>query len=335
MEYKFKQHKLSNGERIWLTELYKNSGNKIDVNVLKVKLWEKLPEDFDPQKFGYHFVDNYGLTLIGLWHIDPNNKLFNISDKVMRDIKVVIIENPNIDRVKATDLAQRIYEDLDDIEVALRLLYGLHLFFGSASSISSSSGYHEVGFLHDESKFDKILRYKSLEESMDEFYLKTKPKKELKSQVRVIKSKKENKNVWDIIENEYDVSKPSFGKKINFVKDRFKREIIFRDISQAFELAEAGFSKPSVILSGSIIEELLRLYLDHNQKTPNANTFDGYIKCCEEHELIKKGISRLSDSIRHFRNLVHLSREESKRFTISKATAKSAVASIFTIVNDF
>ncbi len=227
MGYKFKQHKLSDSERIWLTELYKNKGNEIDVNVLKVKLWEKLPEDFDPQKIGYHFADNNGLTLIGLWHIDPNNKLLDISDKVMRDLKGVNNRNPNIDSVKGIDLAQRINEDLDDIEVALRLLFGLHLFFGSASSISNNSGYHEVGFMHDESKFDKILRYKSLKESMDEFYLKTKPKDDLKSLVQVIKSKKENKNVWDIIEDEYGVSKRSFGKKINFVKDHFKRDIIF------------------------------------------------------------------------------------------------------------
>lgn len=42
-----------------------------------------------------------------------------------------------------------------------------------------------------------------------------------------------------------------------------------------------------------------------------------------------------TDSLRHFRNLVHLEKETSSKFTISKATAKGAVSSIFTIANDF
>ena len=61
------------------------------------------------------------------------------------------------------------------------------------------------------------------------------------------------------IEKEYEVSKKTFGKKINFVRDRFKKEIIFRDVGQAHALAQEGFNKPSVVLSGSVIEEMLRL----------------------------------------------------------------------------
>jgi len=94
-------------------------------------------------------------------------------------------------------------------------------------------------------------------------------------------------------------------------------------------------SKPALILAGGVIEELLRLYLKHNKISPASNSFDAYIKACEQHKLLKSGISRLSDSVRHFRNLVHLSKEETKKHTISKATAKGAVASIFTIANDF
>ena len=66
-----------------------------------------------------------------------------------------------------------------------------------------------------------------------------------------------------------------------------------------------------------------------------GKTFDSYIKACADNGLIKISISRLSDSVRHFRNLVHLSREDDKSHTISKATASGAVSSIFTIANDF
>jgi hypothetical protein len=144
-----------------------------------------------------------------------------------------------------------------------------------------------------------------------------------------------NKEIWEAIENEYGISKRDFGKKINFVSDPFKREIIFRDVAHAFVLASHGFSKPALILAGGIIEELLRLYLEHKRISPKSKKFFDYIKTCEDSRLLKLGVSRLTDSVRDFRNLVHLDNEKTKRHTVSKATAKGAVSSIFTIANDF
>lgn len=140
---------------------------------------------------------------------------------------------------------------------------------------------------------------------------------------------------WLEIEKDFEVSKRAFGKKINFVKDKFKRKIIFRDIAQAYFFAENSFNKPAVILAGGVIEELLRLYLEHKKISPSDNTFNEYIKSCNNNRLFKKGISQLSHSLRNFRNIVHLKNEESGKFTISKPTAKGAITSIFTISNDF
>ena len=142
-------------------------------------------------------------------------------------------------------------------------------------------------------------------------------------------------DTWHKIKREYDVSKISFGKKINFVQDPFKRKVIFRDVEQAFLLAHNGFYKPSVILVGGVVEELLRLYLAHKNVTPTTNKLDSYIKACEDNGLLKAAIHKLADSVRQFRNIVHLERETSTRHTISKATAKGAVSSVFTIANDF
>ena len=141
--------------------------------------------------------------------------------------------------------------------------------------------------------------------------------------------------IWTEIEKEYGINKRAFGRKINFVQDRFRKSIIFRDVEQSFVLANLSFSKPAVVLSGSVIEELLRLYLEKNNVRSNRNDFNRYIQAFEENNLLKSAISRLSHAVRQFRNIVHLSKEESPRYTISKATAKGAVASIFTISNDF
>ena len=143
------------------------------------------------------------------------------------------------------------------------------------------------------------------------------------------------RETWRDIYEDYDVKKLTFAKNINFVTESYKRKAIFRDIEQAYILAKIGFSKPAVIPAGSVIEELLRLYLKSKNIKAISNTFDGYIKTCEQHGLLKGAISRLSDSVRHFRNLVHLEGEMTARHKISKATATSAVASIFIISNDF
>jgi len=140
---------------------------------------------------------------------------------------------------------------------------------------------------------------------------------------------------WKIIEREFGITKNKFGRKINFVSDRFQRGIVFRDVEHSFVLANLGFSKPAVILAGSVIEELLRLYLEYKNISPLSDNFDGYIRTCEQNELLKDSVSRLSHAVRQFRNLVHLSAEKTEKHTISKATAIGAVSSIFTIANDF
>ena len=145
----------------------------------------------------------------------------------------------------------------------------------------------------------------------------------------------EKTGTWKNVEKEYGVSKRAFGKKINFVKDNFKRRVIFRDIEQAYFLAFNGFSKPAVILAGGVIEELLRLYMESKGIKSQNNTLESYIRTCAEKGLLKQAIHKLADSFREFRNLVHLQREESPRHSISTPTAKSAVASVFTIINDF
>ncbi|HUU17272.1 MAG TPA: hypothetical protein VMW72_08990 [Sedimentisphaerales bacterium] len=146
-----------------------------------------------------------------------------------------------------------------------------------------------------------------------------------------VRSSKDN---WEDIKSEYDISKRDFGKKINFVSDSFKRKVIFRDVEHAFVLASEGFAKPAVILAGGVIEELLRLYLKHKNIAAAGNTFNEYIKACEQNKLLQTGIGKLSDSAREFRNFVHLSKESTKKHSITKAAAKGSVSSIFTIAND-
>lgn len=235
--------------------------------------------------------------------------------------------------VKLNTLAEWVDLSIEDVRECLS-----YMVEASWTAIRSNSFWAEDAHIKPS---ESILKYRTFYEMITELQkrqdrriadsIKDKRKKYPKSLIAI---NPEDNDIWAEIEKDYDVSKRAFGKKVNFVTDTFKRKIIFRDIEQAYKLAVSGFSKPAVILAGSIIEELLRIYLQYKKVTPSGNTFDSYLKACEKHGLLKEAIHRLTDSVRHFRNVVHLEKESSTRHTISKATAKGAVSSIFTIVND-
>ena len=146
----------------------------------------------------------------------------------------------------------------------------------------------------------------------------------------------DEKESWELIKKEYSVSKREFGKRIFFIKDEYKRKIIFRDIAQAHILSQTGFFKPAVVLAGSILEELLRLYLENKKvSTKNINNFNDYIESCKKHGLLKINIAELTHVLRGFRNLIHIKNEVSKKENITKSTAIASVSSIFTIANNF
>jgi len=91
---------------------------------------------------------------------------------------------------------------------------------------------------------------------------KAEPEQKAKGSKIMITARTSKEN-WQAIRSEYDISKIDFARKIKFVKDKFKKNVIFRDVEQAFVLSLQGFSKPALILAGGVIEELLRLYLEH------------------------------------------------------------------------
>lgn len=143
-----------------------------------------------------------------------------------------------------------------------------------------------------------------------------------------------NKKVWLKIKEEFGISKRMFSKKVKALTgDDYKRSAILRDVTHAYLLSHSRFYKEAVIVSGGVIEELLRLYLNQEGIKPPTKNFSGFIKACEDNGLLMKGIQGLTHFVREFRNLVHIEREKSSREAVSKSTAKSALSSIFSVVS--
>ena len=345
MPYSFKQVKLSDAERLWLTEIMKADFSPIDVKYMKIKLWGKLPEDFDPKSIDWMLVRDNRLTLLGLWHVNPDSPIFTHVSKTIKITRELIVKNPTIKGVQAKEIADLVGITEREAEIALMLVHDLPGFFGGGSQTKGHPGWREASFSQNDSAYDIFLRFKNLEQSMEESFVGRNPHTNVRKRASskgqpmstsgTVWKQPSPRDIWSDIYEDYEVKKRTFAKNINFVTDGYKRKAIFRDLEQAYVLAKNGFSKPAVILAGSVIEELLRLYLKAKNVKPANNTFDEYIKACEQHGLLKGAIGRLSDSVRHFRNLVHLEKETSAKHRIEKVTAKNAVSSIFIVSNDF
>lgn len=344
MDYTFKQLKFSDAEKFWLTEIMEANFSPINAKSMKIRLWDKLPTDFNPKEVDWRLIHDNRLTLIGLWHVEPNSPIFSHVSKTIEVTRDLIKKNHDIKEVTAKEIAELVGITEREAEIALMLVCDLPGFFGGWSR-KDRCCCQQATFSEDDSAYDKFLRFENLEREMEEFFAGLNPrrngrKKALSKGQSMVTSETiwkqpSSRDIWNDIYEDFEVNKFTFAKNINFVTDGFKRKAIFRDIEQAYILAKNGFSKPAVILAGSVIEELLRLYLKTKKIKPANNTFDEYIKACEKGGFLKGAVNLLSDSVRHFRNLVHLEKETSTKHKISKATAKSAVASIFIVSNDF
>lgn len=333
--------KLSKADRVLLWELKKLDFAKIEMKALKVHLMSVLPREYDPANIDRRLVRETRLTLAGLRLIDPKNRYLNTVELATSAIRSMIISNPKIECVEAESLATAISIKSREAQIALLLLNDLNGFFGGASSFTKEVffGFTSASFPINDNAYDRFLSFNCLSDEIDSFISQQTPQTEIVEMAKQYNAQAEVdelatlfQNPWALIETEFSISKRTFGKRINFVKDKHKRTAIFRDVAHSFILQKLRAPKPAVILAGSVVEELLRLLLVSKGFKPSGRTFDSYIKDCEKHKLLKAATISLFDSVRHFRNHVHLQSEQEPSDALKSATARSAIASVFVLV---
>jgi len=168
MSASFKDHQLSDHEKLWLQEIY--SSEDFDPRVAKVKLRDKLPKEFDAKKIDERLLINgKQLTIIGLWHADPNSAIFKHIEMVITAVRDLIIEKPGVEVVSAKEIALKTNLDEGDVEKAFWNFSSLGHFFSSASGSSKAKGYSELRLSNDDS-YDAYLNFESIEDLMEKFY---------------------------------------------------------------------------------------------------------------------------------------------------------------------
>lgn len=165
MKCQYKKHKLSDSEKLWLTEASKTPD--FDPKVAKVLLRDVLPRDFHPNNIDYRFYAHGKLTLLGLSLIDPDNPIFEMSDTVIKTVKGLIINNPHLETVKAVDVAAASGLSEQNVTTILGHIGELGRFYSAASGVGG--GYNQFT-LQGEDAFDEYLHYNSLDELLERRY---------------------------------------------------------------------------------------------------------------------------------------------------------------------
>jgi len=307
----FKRIALTPAERLWLTEVHKQGFGAIDTRSMRIMLRDKLPKGFSPKSLrDKNLIYGEHISLLGIWHVDPRSEYIEVADRIIRCLRDILIEGKT-ESVTAHDISVREHIDERVVEIALALIGELGGFFGQASGKSGSFGYTTVFFSRDDEYTDKLIHFESIEQELEQLHRRAEvrsspsarprmkargrglpqahaltgplglPETDISSQ-SACDGSSSNKQLWDAIHSEFGFGKQLFGKRIAFVTDKRERDILFRDVEHAYLLCKNGLCKPAIILAGSVIEELLRLYLDTKGIKPPTEKFEAYIKKCEE-----------------------------------------------------
>lgn len=168
MSPSFKNHKLSDEEILWIKEIFQSK--EFDPRVARIKFKDKLSKGFKPKKVDNRFViDGKYLTVLGAWIADQNSPILQHIESVIICIRNLIIKNPGIVTITASQVSDETAIEEPLVEIALRNLSGLGRFFSSATGSSEEKGYSKIELSADDA-YDAYLEFENLEGLLEKFY---------------------------------------------------------------------------------------------------------------------------------------------------------------------
>jgi nucleoside 2-deoxyribosyltransferase len=174
MTYTFPKIELTEHQWVWLREVYRRYCNRkdLDTRVILTDLREQLPKDFDPFGIDGRLLFGTEPTLLGIWHVDPENEIFDKTDRVIREgIRQAILNDPKIREVSAKTISSLVGGiSEDEASEILRLVSRLG-FCGRAGGYSVGESGNRIYTLNidDMSVLKECLWYTDLNMLMQAF----------------------------------------------------------------------------------------------------------------------------------------------------------------------
>lgn len=312
MEHTFKNLKLQPHELIWLEEVHKHG--VLDVKSTKVKLWDKLPANFNHKSISLSLYRENHLTLLGMWHIDKDNQYFQIVDKTIRLIQALIKENPKIETIYAAEIAQRLHISEETAQTSLYLMSELGHFYSSASGFPERPEYSKISFSKEShSSFDEYLSYTCLDDLLEKFHLNFMASSKHRANPPLPTTPlpfPKNKEPLD--------SHPDFDT-LN-LQGKFSNHLAYR-WREAKKCYEANAWLASTILYGSILETILIASLTKEKSIAMASTkapkrgnmvyeirdwkLEPMLNVAADIGMIGENLAKHGHALRDSRNLIH------------------------------
>lgn len=335
---------LTDAEMLWLSECNElfERGEEREPREIKAALHAKLPPGFDHDSLRAKGLCNgTEITLLGILQINPDSKYLEFCSQFIEAVRSIIVTQHNTKKIDSAAIIRKTELPTPILYRTVRLLSGLGEF---SSGYSYKEGHLQSISVDRDDVFDEYLAYKSMDMLLENYIEKIGKKQSSRSvqEARYLSRETDNTDhlpsvneIWVEIHRTHNISKLKFAKRINFIRDSYRRKTILRDVAHAYYLAHHGFHKSAVILAGSVIEELLRQFLISKDILGDKKSFISYIKTCKDHGILKSGINSLNDYVREFRNQVHMRKEVSPKDQIKDTHALGAVLSIFILIEDF
>jgi hypothetical protein len=140
-----------------------------DPRIIKVKLLGKIPRDFDPKKIDVRLFNNGDPTLIGLWHLNPKDPLFQEIDAVIKAIKAHVIAQPVVNNLTSAKVAELAGLSENRAGLALYSLGQIGRFGSGGSTAENPYQYISIG-LTGETGYDEYLLYENVSDLLERFY---------------------------------------------------------------------------------------------------------------------------------------------------------------------
>ena len=314
MEYTFQKHRLSEAERTWFLEV--SSSSPFDPKIAKVKLFGKLPGDFDPNRIDGRLYANGRLTPIGLWHVDPGNTLLKEMDRVIQTIREMILEAPGIESVEVAKVAVRAGLDEQKVGRALYEIGQLGHFFSSAGG-PSNANVHTLIQLMDATAYDEYLRYKELDDLLERVYIARKPR----DMFQVLRGKRQAFEIKSIKPNTafvlmaMDPNKSEIEDVYNAIKDVCRKFLI-----TAYRVDEIEHQDRITDLILDEIQTCEYLIADLSYERPNVYYEVGYAHAINKKPILYRRVGTqlhfdLSvHNVPEYKNVTELRKILEKRF---------------------
>lgn len=99
---------LTEPQRVWLEALYTKlgKGEPASKRSLMIELRDRLPSKFDPSSIDSRLLRrDTNITLLGIAVVAPSSELVATADKVIRGVRELLSNNPDVDNIDADDIA--------------------------------------------------------------------------------------------------------------------------------------------------------------------------------------------------------------------------------------